>query len=481
MILRILLASLDPEVIEDSRRMIAETEALLSVTDSSGDMWEHLSSKPFDLLVIDADLLGPSPSLEFERIQDLPDAPETIVLLEREDHERRAALLDAGAFACVARDIERPTLYRTIRVLIRRARKLATREFMAEEASEGSYLSDFASKSPSMQEFLAVVRKVVNTNSSLLILGETGVGKEYLARAIHQESPRGGNPFVAVSCAALPETLLESELFGHVAGAFTGAQKAKRGYFELAHTGTLFLDEIGDLPLHLQVKLLRALQERTVQPIGAEKSIDVDVRVIAATNRELKKEVEADRFRSDLYYRLCIVTLTVPPLRDRREDVPDLVNSHIEHFRKTLGRPIFGIQPSAMDMLLGYSWPGNVRELINVIERAVLLAEGEEVTASDLPEDILGASHPGGSNEPAALAPPWAGRRELTEVPLQKAREELIESFERAYLQELLEQTRGRIGAAAARAGITPRSLYEKMKRLGLRKEAFKGSAGHPK
>ena len=481
MILRILLASLRPEVIEDARRMIAETDALLSVTRTSEEMWTHLGTKPCDLLVVDADLLEPSPTLEFERFQELPDAPEIIVLLEREDPERRAALLDAGAFACVARDIERPTLYRTIRVLVRQARKLATREFMAGEAREGNYLSDFASMSPSMQEFLAVVRKVVNTNSSLLVLGETGVGKEHLARAIHQASPRGANPLVAVSCAALPETLLESELFGHVAGAFTGAQKAKRGYFELAHTGTIFLDEIGDLPLHLQVKLLRVLQERTVQPIGAERSIEIDVRIIAATNREMKKEVEAERFRSDLYYRLCIVTLTVPPLRDRREDIPDLVRSHIEHFRKTLGRPIFGIQPAAMDMLLRYAWPGNVRELINVIERAVLLAEGEEVSVGDLPEDIQGTPQARGATRPPAPFAAWGEGRGLTGVPLQQARDELIESFERAYLEELLHETRGRIGEAAARAGITPRSLYDKMKRLGLRKETFRGSAGHSK
>jgi len=476
MILRVLLASRSRDLLEDTRGAFGDEDVLLANASDAEEMWEALRSKPFDLLVVDRAFLGRDAAIDFEGIEQLPDAPETIVLSQDDDAEKHAELLDAGALACVGTDLERHTLYRTVRALLRRAKRQAVAEFMAGELAVDSRLSDFASKSPSMQGFLGTVRKVVGTSSSLLILGETGVGKEYLARAIHLEGPRGDKPFVAVNCAALPETLLESELFGHVAGAFTGAERARRGYFELGHPGTVFLDEIGELPLHLQVKILRVLQERTVQPVGAEKTIEVDVRVIAATNRDLKVEMEAKRFRADLYYRLGVVTLTVPPLRQRREDIPDLVLNHIEHFRTMLGRPVFGIQPEAMDRLVCYSWPGNVRELINVIERAVLLADAEEVAVGDLPEDVQDPRHfSGGIDEiPTGRGGEIAS---LTRRPLHEAREALVESFERRYLDELLRETRGRIGQAATRAGLTPRSLYEKMKRLGLRKESYKESA----
>jgi len=471
MILRVLLASRNRDLVDDTRGMVGEGDVLLAVVTDPGGLWAYLGSKPCDLLVVDREFLGASPAREFEKVQELPDSPETIVLLSVDDPERRAELLDAGALACVASDIERHTLYRTIRALVRRTQRAAVQGFKAVEAARQSSLGDFASKSPAMRGFLATVRKVVDTNSSLLILGETGVGKEYLARAIHGEGRRKASPFVAVNCAALPETLLESELFGHAAGAFTGAHKTRRGYFELAHTGTVFLDEIAELPVHLQVKLLRVLQERQVQPVGSERVIDVDVRVIAATNQNLEEALKARRFRADLYYRLGVVTLTVPPLRERREDVPDLVASHVEHFRRTLGRSVFDVRPAAMDLFLRYRWPGNVRELINVVERAVLLADGEEVSPGDLPEEMRAVDGIAALELPAAVAP------RLTEVPLHEARERLLESFERRYLEELLRETRGRIGEAATRAGITPRSLYEKMKRLGLRKEAFKGLA----
>ena len=468
MILRVLLASHNQGLADDVRRMVEDEDVMLALARDPGGMWEQLRSKPCDLLVADRELLDSRLVKEFQEIQDLPDSPEVIVLLSTDDPMRRAELLDAGALACIASDIERHTLYRTIRALVRRAKKLAIREFMAGEATDESSLADFASKSPSMQRFLATARKVVNTSSSLLLLGETGVGKEYLARAIHREGPRRDKPFVAVNCAALPESLLESELFGHEKGAFTGAQKARRGYFELAHSGTVFLDEIAELPVHLQIKLLRVLQEREFQPVGSEKVIQVDVRVIAATNQDISAEMAAKRFRSDLYYRLGVVTLTVPPLRERREDIPDLVISHIEHFRKTLARPVFGIQPSAMDLFLRHAWPGNVRELINVVERAVLLAEGEEVTIGDLPDEMQAADAEAVFDLPSP--PRGTEESKLTDVSLHEARE----SFERRYMEELLAESCGRIGRAAAKAGVTPRSLYEKMRRLGLRKEAFK-------
>ena len=471
MILRVLLATGNDELFEMVHSTALQQDVVLTRARDPSQMWRHLRSEPCDLVVLDRLFVAGDPSIDFREIQSVPDAPEILVLLREDTPEERSVHLEAGALACIATGGERHTLHRTIRALVRRTKKLALQEFLAEAATPDHQLSDFASKSPAMRSLLTTARKVMQSDSSLLILGETGVGKEYLARAVHAAGRRSTRPFVAVNCGALSETLLESELFGHVAGAFTGAQKTRRGYFELAHSGTVFLDEIGELPLHLQVKLMRVLQEHKVMPVGAERTVEVDIRVMAATNRDLKAETGAGRFRSDLYYRLGVVTLTIPPLRQRREDIPDLVQSHLEHFRRTLGRPVYGVCPAALELLVQYDWPGNVRELINVVERAVLLAESEEITTADLPDNIheRGAERRGAVDE--LLLPSGMS---LTGERLQEARDRILESFERRYLTELLQETGGRIGTAAKRAGITPRSLYEKMKRLGMDKASFK-------
>jgi DNA-binding NtrC family response regulator len=274
-----------------------------------------------------------------------------------------------------------------------------------------------------------------------------------------------------VNCGALPESLIESELFGHEEGAFTGASRARRGYFELAHKGTLFLDEIAETPLHLQVKLLRAIETRTIQRVGGERPLQVDVRVMAATNRDLDAEVAARRFRSDLYYRLAVVTLSIPPLRERREDIPELVETYVQRFNIHLGREIAGCAPEAVEALGAYSWPGNVRELINVIERAVLLCSGDRIELYDLPESITGRA-PGALEDP--LAPELATPADWIEKPLRTIKEALVTSVERRYVTEVLRATQGRIGETAKRAGLNERALYALMRRHGLRKEDFK-------
>jgi DNA-binding NtrC family response regulator len=271
--------------------------------------------------------------------------------------------------------------------------------------------------------------------------------------------------------------LLETELFGHEEGAFTGASRARRGWFELAHGGTVFLDEIGEMPKHLQVKLLSVLQTREVQRVGAESSVVIDVRVMAATNRELAAEVEAGSFRRDLFYRLSVVTLTIPPLRERREDIPTLVRGLLEHFRGEIPHHIDGVSSEAIEALCRYDWPGNVRELMNVVERAMLLSTNEEISLVDLPETISGLAASTDSEFPTpeavederlSVPKAWLGQ------PLGEARQRLLAEFERAYLTGLLEATNGRIGETAKRAGIQPRSLFEKMRRLGLRKEDYR-------
>ena len=339
-------------------------------------------------------------------------------------------------------------------------------------------LNDFVSRSPTMQAFMHIVRRVARSRTSVLIEGETGVGKERLARALHADGPRSTSPFVAVNCGALPESLLESELFGHEKGAFTGATRSRRGCFELADGGTLFLDEVGEIPFHLQVKLLRALQEREIQRVGGEQAFSVDVRVIAATNRDLQAEIAAGRFRRDLFYRLNVVTLLIPPLRARVEDIPDLVRSYVDHLATQIGSDVEAIDPAALEALSAYDWPGNIRELINVIERSLLLCEGTTIERVHLPANLSGTS----LSVPAIVLPTLDADASVAPIldpallarPLPEARRMVVDAFERAYLTALLTETRGRIKEVARRAGIQPRSLYDRMQRLGLDKQGFR-------
>ncbi|MEW6073848.1 MAG: sigma 54-interacting transcriptional regulator [Planctomycetota bacterium] len=477
MIIRI-LSALGPSSPASSVRTALEGRSVVLVELGRGESpWDRLRRDNFDLFLVEDSLLRRRNAPSIAEIRALPDHPEVIVFAE-ENPESRARFLTAGVMAVIHRGLAEAALGETLRALLERRREDASRRLHAERSLATSRLTDFCSASPAMAELMEVVRRVVDADSSLLLLGETGVGKERLARAIHAES-RAAGPFIAVNCAALPETLIESELFGHVEGAFTGASRARRGFFELAHGGTLFLDEIADLPLHLQAKLLRALQEKAIHPVGAEKGVAVDVRVMAATNRDLAAALAAGRFRSDLYWRLAVVTLTIPPLRERREDIPDLVGSHVAYFREHLNRPVTGVSPEALDLLQRYPWPGNVRELANVIERAVLLAANGTITPADLPLGLEGPA-PGAASPAAAdgEAPARSRPADLLDRPWHLFEEGIREAHERLYFRSLLARSGGRIGEAARRAGISPRALYTRMRRLGLKKEDFKYAAG---
>jgi Nif-specific regulatory protein len=304
-----------------------------------------------------------------------------------------------------------------------------------------------------MREVFQLVSKVAPTASTVLIRGESGTGKELVARAIHRNSPRAGQPFVAINCAALTETLLESELFGHEKGAFTGAIAQKQGKLEMAHRGTLFLDEVGELPQAFQTKLLRVLQEREFERVGGARTIRVDVRLIAATNRDLESAIACNAFRKDLYYRLNVVSLAMPPLRDRREDIPLLARHFVAKHGKKANRRLAGLSPEALDCLQAYDWPGNVRELENLIERAVVLGSTELIVPEDLPEAVLEA--------PVASEPPGGYH--------QTVREEK----KRAILAAL-SQSGGNYTEAAKLLGVHPNYLHRLVRNLGLREEVRK-------
>ena len=263
---------------------------------------------------------------------------------------------------------------------------------LKKELESSSVLKDMIGTSPAMQKVQELIKKVANTRANVLITGESGVGKELVANAIHNLSSRKDKSFIKVHCAALSETLLESELFGHEKGAFTGADKMQKGRFELAHGGTIFLDEIGEINQNVQIKILRVLQEKKFERVGGEQTIEVDVRIVAATNRNLEEEVKAGRFREDLYYRLNVIHIQVPPLRERKEDIPLLVSSFLQEFNQENGKSIKSVDKRAKTALFNYSWPGNIRELRNCMEAAVVMCNGEEITQEDLPPTISSSS-----------------------------------------------------------------------------------------
>jgi len=326
---------------------------------------------------------------------------------------------------------------------------------------------------PAMQEVYRLTRKVALSHASVLLLGETGTGKELIAKAIHQLSPRGSGPFVRVNCGALAENLLESELFGHVRGAFTGAIENRTGRFEAAHTGTIFLDEINSTTGKLQVKLLRVLQEHEFERVGDTQTIRVDTRVIAASNRDLLEEVEAGRFREDLYYRLNVITIYLPPLRERREDVAELVGHFLRIYNQRNNLHVPHVQREAMEALRAYDWPGNVRELQNYVERAVVLAPGDELTCELLPETVLGRKRPRVGRHRAADLESLAG--ELVELGLASAapgeenlHARIVDRVERELIAQVMAACDNVQIKAAARLGINRNTLHKKLEEHGL-------------
>lgn len=403
--------------------------------------------------------------------------------------------------------LEKPFEQEQIRQIVAKAMKtheLARRDARPEEPS-GRGRFRLIGESQAIQQIYAVVEKVASTPSTVLITGESGTGKELIARALHENSSRYGGPFIKINCAAIPKTLMESELFGYEKGAFTGAVGAKPGRFELAHGGTLFLDEIGEIPVEMQVKLLRVLQESEFERVGGIKTIKVDVRLVTATNRDLLQLISEDIFREDLFYRLNVVPIHIPPLRDRREDIPLLAEHFITKFNDRLRKEIKGISPQALAALGNYNWPGNIRELENLMERTMLFCEGPQIEAYDLPPEL---GHPGGhlgasssitttgshtapapiedpGSGPTSISGGWAapGPVTLTSLPvaasatagaapagsLKEAVRAETERVERGLIMRALEETNGNVTQAARKLKISRKSLQTKMKEFGLR------------
>jgi two-component system, NtrC family, response regulator HydG len=383
--------------------------------------------------------------------------PDTLFVLMTAHGDERAAVraLKAGAYDYVPKPFDNEE----IRAIARRAREVLAlraenRRLREELAGEFRGLIGDA---PAMREVYRVIRRVAPADVTVLVQGESGTGKEVVARALHDESRRHARPFVALNCSALPAELAESELFGHVKGAFTGADRDRAGLFEAADGGTLFLDEIGDLAPPAQAKLLRALEERQVTRVGSTRPVGVDVRVVAATHRPLDEMAARGEFRQDLLFRLQVVTLQLPPLRERREDVMALAAHFLAHFSERHGRGRLRLAERARRALLAHGWPGNVRELRNALERAVVLAEDATIELEDLPPQLRGG---GGALSPADAV--------LAELPFAEARERAVEAFDRSFLAAALERHGGNVSGTARALGLHRQSLQKHLRRLGL-------------
>jgi DNA-binding NtrC family response regulator len=447
-------------IVEDEPKMLRLLELNLTeegyTTHTASDAETGLNTlrqEKIDLVVTDLKLPGMD-GLEFLQAVKRADARiPVIVMTAYGTVETAVEAMKAGASDYVLK----PFSLEEMKLIVRK--ELDVHDLREENRSLREALGkryefkNIVARSSKMQEVLATVERVAPTNSTVLLGGESGAGKDLIARAIHQHSRRASGPFIKINCTAIPENLLESELFGYEKGAFTGAVSSKPGKFELADKGTIFLDEIGDVPGTIQVKLLRVLQDRDFERLGGTKTLKVDVRVVAATNQDLRAALEQGSFREDLYYRLNVVPINIPPLRERKEDIPYLVDHFIERFARESGNPIRGITPAAQKALMEFHWPGNVRELENIIERAVALSSGDVIDVADIRLD-LSPMKPGAAPAANAAAFPPEGTT--------------LEQFEDEIIKEALHRAGGNKSQAARLLGLSRNALRYRLSKMGV-------------
>lgn len=462
---KILVVDDDKNLVELMRMRLESANYEVASALREEDAIEAVRGRAFDLSIVDlrlADRDGISLMQEFHSIH--PEMP-VIILTAHGSIESAVEAMKRGAYSYLTKPFEPRDLLLQIEKALEKRRLTAEVNRLKGLVEEKYDFANIVAKSEKMQRVLETVSRIAQTDSTVYIHGESGTGKELIAKAVHLASARKERSFVAINCAALPETLLESELFGHEKGAFTGAIRSTRGLFTQAHEGTIFLDEIGDMPLATQAKLLRVLQERQFYPVGSEKPVEVDVRVIVATQKELEDEVKKSLFREDLYFRIHVIPIRLPSLRERKEEIPHLVDHFLRKFSRQMKKEIKGLTPQAMQRLMLHDWPGNVRELENSIEYAVAMTQ-ENVISEDF---VLQGKD--ASREPAESR----GKGEASQdtlKPLKEARD----AFEKDYLVHLLRLSEGNVSQAAKLAGKYRADFYDLLKKHGLKADDFKKS-----
>lgn len=454
------------------------------------EVFQALKPETVDFVLLDVDMPRKNGLEVLKVIKTLSPGTTVIMMTAYATIENAVFAVKNGAFSYLSKPIN----YQDLKEVMEKAADAHDLVQMAAHAAPIFYDSDqkIVGKNEKMQSVFAVISRLSKVDTPVLIRGESGTGKELVAKAIHFNSPRRDGKFVAVNCSAIPENLFESEFFGHEKGAFTGADQRKIGKFQFAESGTLFLDELGDLPLHMQVKLLRVLQEKLFTPVGANQDIETDVRIIAATNRDLEKMITQNEFRDDLYYRLNVMPIVLPPLKERREDIERLIHLFVKKFNKTHSKQVRKISPEALMCLRDYDWPGNIRELENVIEHTFILNDGHDILLSHLPEKLLKAvniSLPSQSKTDGvqslsasevksegdiASKPVSLFEEKKIEIPLetfdfQKQKEE----FERRFIIEALKANGGKINQTALQANIPKKTLLRKIEKYGIDPKAF--------
>jgi DNA-binding NtrC family response regulator len=446
----ILVVDDEPNVRESFRLVLEDAYEVIDVPDGPRAL-EAVRASQVDLVLLDIRLPDMDGIEVLERIKAIDEGVEVILVTAVKTVRTAVAAMKLGAFDYVTKPFDEDDLLALVRRALQKRSLEREVTFLRGELARQHDREDIVGEHAEMQKLSRLISQVARTTTTVLITGESGTGKELIARAIHRRGPRRDKPFVPVNPAAIPESLVESELFGHEKGAFTGAHQRKLGRFELAQGGTLFLDEIGLLRPEVQAKLLRVLQEREIERVGGTHPIRIDVRIVAATNLDLKRAVATGGFREDLFYRLNVVPIAVPPLRDRIEDLPLLVDHFIRRYNHEFNKRIEALTPDALAALGAYGWPGNVRELQNIVERTVVLVEGPLISAADLPLDLtISPTRPG--------AAPGQDKRH---VDLNEA----SDRFERLIVQRVLEEARGNVSEAARVLGLHRNSLKAKLAR----------------
>ncbi|MGB5683109.1 MAG: sigma-54 dependent transcriptional regulator [Polyangiales bacterium] len=442
-------------VVDDDRSMCELMQAALEkrgheveACTRGAEALERISNRDFGAVVTDLNLEKMS-GLDICKYvtENRPEVP-VLVVTAFGDMSSAIAAIRAGAYDFLNKPLEMEALHLAVDRAIQHRRLRDEVKRLTEEVGHARTAGELVGKSGTMRKVYELIHRVSNTDSSVLLSGESGTGKELVARALHSQSDRANRPFIAINCAAVPANLLESELFGHVRGAFTDAKTSRKGLFERAHGGTVLLDEIGEMPMAMQPTLLRVLQERRLRPVGGSTEISFDTRILAATNRDLESDVEEGRFREDLFYRLNVVEIHVPPLRTRGNDILQLAQHFVDVLSKRMGKPVEGITAEAAKKLLDYDWPGNVRELENAIERAVTLTRFDRITVEDLPERI-------GAYQSTRINPIDVDAEQV--LPL--------EELEKRYIERVLKVVGGNKTRAARLLGLDRRTLYRKLER----------------